>query len=183
MQMSGTETSIGGIIDFAADSELELLHTVSARATPSGVVSEEAYSFYRSLILDELRDHIDEIDGVVLALHEVMVTEVAPDGEGPLFSAVRSIVGPDIPVVATLDLHANVTERMVEAADALTAYEEYPLDKAETGVKAFDILVEAMRGTIKPTIHFERPPTIIFQPKAHTTHGPITNSRGTHARA
>lgn len=173
-QMAGTETSIGGIVDSAADTGIELLHTISARATPSGVVSEEAYSFYRSLILDELRDHIDEIDGVILALHGAMATEVAPDGEGPLLSAVRSIVGPDVPVVATLDLHANVTEEMVEVADALVAYEEYPhLDKAETGVKAFDILVKAMRGKVEPTSHFERPPTIIFQPKAHTTHGPI----------
>lgn len=174
-QMSGTGTSIGGIIDSAADTEIDLLHTVSAFATPSGVVSEDAYLFYQSLILDELRDNVNEVDGVVLALHGAMVTEAAPDGEGPLLSAVRSIVGPDIPVVATLDLHANVTEEMVEAADALVAYEEYPhLDKAETGVKAFDILVRAMRGEVEPTSHFERPPTIIFQPKAHTTHGPIT---------
>lgn len=75
-QMSGIETSIGGIIDTAADVDINLLHTVSTRATPSGGVSEEAYSFYRSRILEKVREHVDEIDGVVLALHGAMVTEV-----------------------------------------------------------------------------------------------------------
>lgn len=174
-KMSGTETSIGGIIDSAADSGIGLLHTISARATPSGVVSDEAYSFYKSAILDEIRQHGDEIDGVILALHGAMVTERSYDGEGPLLSDIRSIVGQDIPILATLDLHANVTEEMVEQADALVAYEEYPhLDKARTGAKAFEILVQSIQKEIEPTSHFERPPTIIFQPKAHTTYGPIT---------
>lgn len=173
-QLRGTETAVGGVIDAAADLDVELIHTVAAFATPGGVVAEETYEFYTGRILDGVRDHLDMIDGVILPLHGAMVAEHLEDGEGPLIGAVRDLVGEDVPIVVTLDLHANVTEAMVEHADALVAYETYPhLDKAKTGRRGFEILIEAMRGAVTPTMHMERPPTLIFQPKAYTPSGPM----------
>lgn len=172
--LRGTETAVGGVIDAAAELDIDLVHTVSAFATPGGVVERETYEFYTERILDGVRDHLSELDGVILPLHGAMVAEHLDDGEGPLITAVRELVGPDVPVVVTLDLHANVTEEMVRSADALVAYETYPhLDKAETGRCGLELLARAMRGEISPTMHFERPPTLVFQPKAYTPSGPM----------
>lgn len=172
--LRGTETVVGGVIDVADSEDVELVQTVAAFATPGGVVTNEAYEFYVECILDGVCEHIDELDGVLLPLHGAMVTETETDGEGPLIGRVRELVGEDTPIVVTLDLHGNVSERMVAAADALVAYETYPhLDKAETGRRGLEILARTMRGEVTPTMHFERPPTLVFQPKAYTPSGPM----------
>ena len=66
------------------------------------------------------------LDGILLALHGAMVTEIDDDGDGYVLQTVRQIVGPDVPVVATLDLHANISPRMVELANVLIGYDTYP---------------------------------------------------------
>ncbi|QLG61055.1 M81 family metallopeptidase [Halorarum salinum] len=180
--LRGTETAVGGVIDVADEEDVELVHTVSAFATPGGVVDDETYDFYTDRILTGVRDHIDELDGVILPLHGAMVSESHTDGEGPLIEAVRDLVGESIPIVVTLDLHGNVSERMVEAADALVAYETYPhLDKAETGRRGMRLLIRAMENAISPAMHFERPPMIAYQPKAYTPDGPMAEVMA-HAR-
>lgn len=172
--LRGTETAVGGVIDAADDHGVELVPTVAAFATPGGVVATDTYEFYTDLILDGVRDHLDDLDGVILPLHGAMVAEHLEDGEGPLIASVRELVGEAVPIVVTLDLHANVTEQMVDAADALVAYETYPhLDKADTGRRGFEILVRSIQDEVAPTVHFERPPNLIFQPKAYTPGGPM----------
>lgn len=169
-----TETSVGGVIEFAAEAEIDLLPTVAASAIPGAPVSEEAYDYYTDEILESVREDADELDGVILPLHGAMVTEHLHDGEGALIRRVRSVVGDEIPISVTLDLHANVTEEMVTHADSLLAYREYPhLDKAETGRRGLKVLVEMLRNDADPTIHFERPPTIVYQPNAYTPSGPM----------
>ncbi|WP_313693468.1 M81 family metallopeptidase [Halorarum halobium] len=172
--LRGTETAVGGVIDVADEAGVDLVHTVSAFATPGGVVEDETYEFYSDRILAGAREHGDDLDGVVLPLHGAMVSETHTDGEGPLVEAVRDVVGAEVPIVVTLDLHANVSERMVAAADALVAYETYPhLDKAETGRRGMRLLVRAIEGDVSPTMHLERPPIIAYQPKAYTPEGPM----------
>ena len=172
--LRGTETAVGGVIDVADEEGVDLVHTVSAFATPGGVVDDETYEFYSDLILDGVRENLDELDGVMLPLHGAMVTESYEDGEGNLIQAVRDIVGQKTPIVVTLDLHGNVSEEMVTAADALVAYETYPhLDKAKTGERGMQLLLQAIEDDIDPTMHMERPPMIAFQPKAYTPSGPM----------
>jgi microcystin degradation protein MlrC len=91
-----------------------------------------------------------------------MVLEDAPDGEGELLAAVRKAVGPAVPLVATLDLHATNTPRMVQEADALVGYDTYPhIDLYETGAKAAALLLRAVRGEIKPVTLFARSPMLV----------------------
>jgi microcystin degradation protein MlrC len=74
------------------------------------------------------------LDGIYLDLHGAAVAEHADDSEGELLARLRAIVGPELPIVASLDLHANVTHRMLREADALVAYRTYPhVDMADTG--------------------------------------------------
>jgi microcystin degradation protein MlrC len=87
------------------------------------------------------------VDAVYLDLHGAMVTESVPDGEGEILARIRAVTGPDIPIAASLDLHANVTRRMADLADLLVPYRTYPhVDMAETGARAAALLDRLLAG-------------------------------------
>ena len=87
------------------------------------------------------------MDAVYLDLHGAMVTEHHQDGEGELLARVRGLIGPQVPLLASLDLHANVTTRMLAEADALVAYRTYPhIDMADTGRRSADLLERIFAG-------------------------------------
>jgi microcystin degradation protein MlrC len=110
-----------------------------ASAGPSGPVTEDAFERIVANLLGGLRDALP-LDGVYLCLHGAMVCEHLQDGEGELLARVRALIG-RTPLVASLDLHANVTRAMLDNADALAAYRTYPhLDMAETGARAARLL-------------------------------------------
>lgn len=138
--VAGINLPIAGFIEAARALGHELLPLLWANATPSANVTGEAYERIAAMLLSDLAEKLP-LDAVYLDLHGAMVTEHLEDGEGELLARVRALVGPRIPVVASLDLHANVTERMVAEASALVAYRTYPhLDMAETGGRAAKIL-------------------------------------------
>jgi microcystin degradation protein MlrC len=115
-----------------------------ASASPSAQVTEEAFERIVGAITDRLRGALP-VDGVYLDLHGAMVTEHHDDGEGEILRRVREIVGPDVPVVASLDLHANVTRAMVAHADVLSIYRTYPhVDMAATGARAAGLLMKLL---------------------------------------
>ncbi len=175
-RMQGTNTCEGGVIDVAEREGVDLRYTVSASATPSGVVDADTYEFYTDRILSGIAEHRGELDGVVLCLHGAMVPEGMNDGEGPIVAAVREHVGPDIPVVVTLDLHGNITNQLVAEATALVAFQEYPhTDMGETGRRAMELLCRTMRGDVTPTMHVERPPVLAMGPKQNTREGPMAD--------
>ena len=98
--------------------------------------------------MDALRNE-DPFDAVLLSLHGAMVAEGYDDAEGELLSRIRAIVGPKVPVMATLDLHANVTIKMAENANALVTYRTYPhIDMAERGRQMAELLVRQFAGEI-----------------------------------
>lgn len=123
-----------------------LVPTLWCAASPSAHVTAEAFE----TLTDELVARISAalpVDGVYLDLHGAMVSEGFDDGEGEVLRRVRAAIGPDIPLVASLDLHGNVTPLMVESADALVAYRTYPhVDMAETGRRA-GVCLETLLGT------------------------------------
>ncbi|USZ69907.1 M81 family metallopeptidase (plasmid) [Halorussus salilacus] len=181
--LRGTNTPVGGILDAAESAGLDLVPSVAAAATPGGLVTEDAYDFYAGEILSAVRERGDDLDGVALSLHGAMVPEGRTDGEGPLLSAVREAVGPDVPVVATLDLHGNVTDEMCAAADALVAFETYPhVDMAETGRRATRLLVEMLREGREYSMHVERPPMLPLGPLQNTRGGPMADIMATARR-
>lgn len=111
-------------------------HTVStviwAGASPSAHVTRDAYERIAGEIVDAAR--AGGYDAIYLDLHGAMVAEHLDDGEGELLARVRAVAGPGLPVVASLDLHANVTAQMLQEADGLAAFRTYPhVDMADTG--------------------------------------------------
>ncbi|MGH9173714.1 MAG: M81 family metallopeptidase, partial [Vicinamibacterales bacterium] len=98
-------------------------------------------------------------DGVLLALHGAMVSEVDDDADGWLLSRIRETLGPEVPIVATLDLHANISQRMIDNADIVIGYDTYPhVDQRERAREAADLLMRLIRREIKPTTALVKPP-------------------------
>lgn len=124
----------------------EIVPTVWAAASPSAHVTREAYETIAARLLAHIAE-AGPLDGVLLDLHGAMVAEHLDDGEGEIAARVRAVVGPDVPIVASLDLHGNIGERLVETADALVAYRTYPhVDMARTGERAATLLARLLAG-------------------------------------
>lgn len=114
----------------------DIVPLAMADTQPCDRVTEEAYEHIAGLILDRLKDALP-VDAVYLDLHGAMVAEHVEDGEGELIARVRRLIGPDLPLIVTLDFHANVSRAMVDLSDALFLYRTYPhVDLAETGLRA-----------------------------------------------
>lgn len=159
----GTNSEFAGFITGAAAQGFDLIPLMAVWATPSGLVTAEAIERLTGLLGDGLRRVMKEgpLDGILLALHGAMVTEFDDDGDGYILQIVREIVGPHLAVVATLDLHANISARMVELADVLIGFDTYPhVDMAERGEEATAVLARLMRGEIRPTAALRKPPML-----------------------
>ena len=117
-------TGLAGCIDCSREFGWDMRYAVSAHAGPSGPVTTEAFEYIAGLILDAARDR--KPDGVLLALHGAMVPEFCQDGEGELLARLRDVIGPDVPVAITLDLHANVSVTMCNLAQIIVSYKTYP---------------------------------------------------------
>src|SRR5262249_24379620 len=110
----------------------EVVGLVRLAAWPGGPATRETFLWLRQELIEALSRQLS-VDAILLALHGALVAEGISDVEGELLDAVRQTIGPAVPLVATLDLHANVTRQMVEAADALVLYHTVPhLDVFET---------------------------------------------------
>lgn len=114
-------------------------------ANPAGPVQASAFERIAAMIVADLSDALRDgpLDGVYLDLHGAMLAEGAEDGEGEILRRVRAVVGPDVPVTASLDPHANMTIEMVARADALAPFRTYPhVDMKEAGARAAQLLLE-----------------------------------------
>ena len=143
-RFTGVNTSIAGALDVLKPTGATLLPLPWTSATPSGYVTEDAFERIAGMIVEDLRAALP-VDGIFLSLHGAMVTEHCEDPEGELLTRVRSLVGPNVPLVISLDLHSNTTRRMFELSDAMVAYTTYPhVDMADTGLKAAHLLVSLL---------------------------------------
>src|ERR1700676_210347 len=155
---NGMNLPISGAIEVLAAHGHRLVPLVWAAATPSAHVTEDAYERIVGMMLDDLKA-AGPLDGIFLDLHGAMVTEHLDDGEGELLRRVRAAVGASLPLVTSLDLHANVTAQMIDHADAMVAYRTYPhVDMAATGKRAAEVLHSYLSGKRKPFKAMERLP-------------------------
>lgn len=167
-QLAGTNTVVGGAIDaIAGDASLNLVALTATSAIPGGLVTARAANQIEAEIVDGLVQH--RPDAVVLDLHGAMVTELSDDGEAATLAKVRAAVGPNVPVIAVLDLHANVSSEMVRLADVLIPYDTYPhVDNAERGAEAVALAARQARGEIRPTSALAKMPLLPDGPKQYS---------------
>lgn len=146
--MRRINVGLAGFVEAAELNGWELVPTISAAASPSAHVTEDAFERVMKEMLDGIAN-AGPIDAVYLDLHGAMVTEHHDDGEGEILARVRKVIGKDLPLVASLDLHANVSPEMIAHADALIAYRTYPhVDMADTGracAKHLALLLDGQR--------------------------------------
>lgn len=141
--VAGINISVAGFIEAARAAGHDLVPTTWAAASPSAEVTDDAYERISGLIVEGMREALaaGPLDAVYLCLHGAMVTESHEDGEGELLRRVRAVIGPDLPLVASLDLHGNVTRACFDAATAMVAYKTYPhVDMADTGRRTAALL-------------------------------------------
>ncbi len=145
-EFAGANIAIAGFIKEATAGGHELLPLLWASANPSGSVAQHAYEKIWAMLAHEL-EQVMPVDALFLDLHGAMVAEHLDDGEGELLERIRAIVGPDIPIVAALDFHANISPRMVALSNALTVYRTYPhVDMSDTGRRAAILLQRILAG-------------------------------------
>jgi microcystin degradation protein MlrC len=154
---SGINLGISGALDHAREAGWEAVPLLWAGAIPSGPVTSDAFERIAGELVERLAA-AGPVDGVFLDLHGAMQCAHLDDGEGALLARVRAVVGPGVPIAAALDLHANVTAAMVEAADLLVGFRTYPhVDMAETGRRAAEGLGAMLAGA-RPARAFRRLP-------------------------
>jgi microcystin degradation protein MlrC len=160
LDLAHTNLIYGGIVSEAQAQGVELIATTYGHAVPGGRVSREAFETMRDEILAGIRAALP-VDGVIMGIHGAMALEHNDDGEGPLITAVRELVGPDVPIVAPLDLHTNLSDEMMAETNAFIGYKEYPhIDMRETGQAAMQLLIRTIRGEVTPVMAHVRVPLI-----------------------
>ena len=145
-----TNCVIGGALQaFTDDGQIDLIPMMAGSAIPGGTVTFDAFD---TIVGDwESRLRRDQVDAVVLDLHGALVVEGHPGGDGEAARRVRAIVGPDVPIVAVLDLHGNLDDVLTEATDILVPYDTYPhIDNFDRGVEAARLAAAAARREISP---------------------------------
>ena len=169
----GTRSAFGATFEAADKFGWTLVHPVSANPNPSGIVTDEAFATVTGMILDAV-DTKGPIDGVLLHLHGAMVSQTHEDAEGEFLAQLRRRLGPQVPIVVTLDLHANVTQRMAENANALIAYRTYPhIDQHERAWQGAELLERAMQREIRPRTVIARRPMLYGLDHGRTQRGPM----------
>src|ERR1700757_4111918 len=168
-----TRSALGATFEAADKFGWTLLHPVSANPNPSGTVTDDAFETITGMITRAV-DAKGPIDGALLHLHGAMVSEAYEDAEGEFLARLRQRLGPEAPVVVTLDLHANVTQRMADNASALIAYRTYPhIDYYERAWQGAELLERAMQGEIRPQTLIARRPMLYGLDHGRTQQGPM----------
>lgn len=159
--MRNINVGLAGFVEQAEANGWEMVPTISCGASPSAHVTEDAFERIVKAMVQGIRA-AGPLDAVYLDLHGAMVTEHLDDGEGEILARVRRLIGNDLPLVVSLDLHANVTPEMVEHADALIAYRTYPhVDMAATGRAAARHLAGLLQTRQKLAKAFRQLPFLI----------------------
>ncbi len=165
---------LGGVMQAAAKHGIEVFPTVAASASPYGVVEKGAYEQITSGLYERL-ESAGQLDGIVFVFHGAMVSETTMDPEGEIIAAMRSIVGPDVPICCTFDFHCKVSQRMIDNADAFFYNNENPhVDSFDRGIEAAEACLRIASGEIEPVMVFKKPgmmvPTLNVRPP---TSGPL----------
>ena len=170
LRQMATTNELGGFIQSLRKwpENPELVGLCRLPAWPAGTATAETFEWIKEEVLSGLKKVLP-VDAVLLALHGSMAADLHPDVEGEILEAVRQVIGPKIPLVSTLDLHANITPRMVAAADAMVLYHSIPhVDIYETGIRGAAVLRRILVDGAKPTTAFVKVPASFPAEKANS---------------
>ncbi|WP_078427191.1 M81 family metallopeptidase [Alkalihalobacterium alkalinitrilicum] len=166
----GVEDYLGGMIDRAKDLKIEIAPSFSAYANPSGLITKETYLQLKKELISSINS-IGSFDAICIMLHGAGVAEEAEDLEGELLVALRKQFGYEVPIIVVLDLHANLSQKMVDEADLIIGDNLYPhIDSYDRGKEAIDLTAKILTSDLDPVMYLEKLPLLI--PTSTTDHYP-----------
>ncbi|HET8678947.1 MAG TPA: M81 family metallopeptidase [bacterium] len=166
-------STMAGYLDAGDGPGVQITPLIFAHATPSGLITRDGFARIADEMIRLLRDH-GPWDGVLLAQHGAAVSEEYPDADGEIVSRVRSLVGDHTPVGLSLDMHANVSPKMVENATITVLYRTNPhVDPRLRARECAELVVRTIRGEIRPVQRLETPPVVINILQQHTGSEPM----------
>ena len=169
---SGSRHELGGFLEGAQLHGFLPVPLLATFAVPSGTIEGEAFEELIGTMVDDLRSALP-LDALLVALHGATVSEHFPDADGEVLRRLRGVLGPTVPMIMTLDLHANVSPRMIAYTNAAVFYRSNPhLDQRERGLEAAALVARTLRGEISPVQAIETPPLLISIAKQHTEEQP-----------
>ena len=158
---AGVRDDLGGMIEAAERLGVEIVPTFAASTEPSGTISRAAFATLRDELVSALQA-AQPCDAICLALHGAGVADGASDFEGALLEAIRKTLGSEIPVLVTLDLHGNITQRMVDNSTLLLGCQLYPhTDMYERGQEAVELAGRITRGELRPLTRLAHAPMLV----------------------
>ena len=167
----GTNSELGGAIAELREAGIEPEPLLFAWAMPSAPVDHASFLRLQRTLVSRLADQ--QWDAVVLAMHGAMATTEEPDADGLMVAEVRQTIG-GVPLIVCLDLHANVTQRMITAATATIGYHTDPhVDQAATGRRAARLAIDMLATGTRPTTALAKRPMIVPAESMNTTTGPL----------
>lgn len=169
----GTVGVVGGYLAAAeARGGVDTVPIFKARAVAGGRLDRATLDY----LAEELRTGLEKVgalDGLALQLHGACSADGVDDVDGYLISVARKVVGPDLPIVLTLDHHANITQSMIDGSNGLVGFRTQPHDPFGTGESAADLLFRIVAGEVDPTVAWRKIPLISHQEQYLTSKAPM----------
>jgi microcystin degradation protein MlrC len=162
--------------DYLLEAGVEVIPTLHANANPFGVVASVTYESFKNEIIQGARNAIEEgeLDGIYLDMHGALHVEGLADAQVDLVKSIREIVGEEVLIAGSFDLHGNMSEEFVDQLDILTAYRTAPhVDGLETRLRTVTLLVEAIENDYQPVITHIKVPILIPGEKGITSVEPL----------
>jgi microcystin degradation protein MlrC len=141
--------------------DVPFMPTMVATAVPGGPIAKDSYETMKAEFLDRLKALLP-LDGLYLPMHGAMFVEGMQDAEADWYESARKVVGPNCLMSASYDLHGNISKRIIDALDCLSAFRTAPhIDREETMVRATDMLVNCIKQKIRPTLMWATVPVLM----------------------
>lgn len=170
-----SHSSLSGFLDAADHFGFELVPLIYASTLPCGMITRDAFDRIVGEMLD-LIEHQGPWDAVLLANHGAAVSENFPDVDGEIAARVRALVGPNVPIGMALDLHGNISQRMIENSTACVFYRQNPhLDPTPRAFECAEIIYRTVRGEVRPVQALETPPLVVNIVKQFTGEEPMAS--------
>ena len=154
-------SEIAGFYEVLSKEDVEIVPIIATFAVSGGPVNTNSFEYLVSYLTENL-SKIERLDGLLIALHGALVTDHFHDGDSELLRRVREVVGTDIPISVTMDLHANITKSKVELATTISGFHTCPhVDLKETGARAAKLLMGVLKKEINPRMEFVKIPLVV----------------------
>jgi microcystin degradation protein MlrC len=177
-RLKGTNSEVAGFLSLSSQDGVEFVPTIAAWSLSGGPLTTETFAYLKDQLLMRIQAAAP-LDGILLCLHGAMLAEGCDDADGTILSELRAQVGASLPVVVSLDLHANVSEQMVRSCDLLVAYRTYPhIDQFDTGARAARFLQRIVEQGLRPVTALQKVPMLAYSENQQTTHGPMAYLMG-----